>query len=114
MTGETDTSMLYDDRLEHCPCGERTCLDTLNGEQAHYRVNTRVNGESVGEQRLQDPFIVSTTVVGWPDLLRALFKGSLTLRVEVSGCRPITGAVVRLGRMTETELTQHIERMDAP
>lgn len=103
-----------DDHPTHCPCGERKCPDTLDGEQAHFTTYTTMNGKRIHERRLQDPLITSVTVVSWLDLLKALFKGSLTLRVEVSACREMTGAVVRLGRMTETAVVETVAAMDDP
>lgn len=103
MTDEA-AEVLYDDRLEHCPCGERDCPDLVHGEQAHYTVRTTVNGESTGEQRISDPFLSTTTVVGWPDLLRALFRGSLVLNVQVDACRPMTRRVMALTQKDENTL----------
>lgn len=101
-----------DDHPTHCPCGERKCPDTLDGEQAHFTTYTSVDGVRIHEGRLRDPLITSVTVVSWLDLLKALFKGSLTLRVEVTACREMTGAVIRLGRMTEDHVTGLIKRLD--
>lgn len=102
------------DMPTHCPCGERKCPDTLDGEQAHFTTYTSVDGVRIHEGRLRDPLITSVTVVSWLDLLKALFKGSLTLRVEVTACREMTGAVVRLGRMTDTAVVETVAAMDDP
>lgn len=100
------------DMPTHCPCGERKCPDTLDGEQAHFTTYTSVDGVRIHEGNLRDPLITSVTVLGWFDLLKALFKGSLTLRVEVTACREMTGAAVRLGRMTDTALVETVAAWD--
>lgn len=62
----------------------------------HYTVTTHVNGELVGRQPIDDPFITNTTVVGWPDLVRALIRRrELKIVVRVDGSRDAIAHVMR-------------------
>lgn len=90
---------------------EPVCIEE-DGHTPHFTIETRSQGVSLGVHDIADPFIRTTTVVGWPDLLRALFRGRLVIETHVNGCRPIIGAVTRLTRMTDEGVNRLLVRLD--
>lgn len=90
--------------LEHCPCGEADCPDLVHGLQAHYAVQTSVDGIAHDWHRLSDPFSTTVTYIGWRDLVRAVFRGYLIVRTEVTACSRMTSRVMALSQADENTL----------
>lgn len=62
-----------------------------------YHVTYRVNSKTITFRELiDDPFIRGRVVVGWRDLLRSLFRGSLTVEVNVDGDKDRVNDVLEL------------------
>lgn len=54
----------------------------------HYTVTTWLNGEQVGHQEIDDPFVTTTVTIGWRDLVRAIFhRREAKVVVNVAGDR---------------------------
>jgi len=68
-------------------------LGEPNTEQ--FTVETYINGNKIGEQCIDDPFVRTTVVIGWRDILRALFRG-LKVQVCVNGSPGAERAVMTL------------------
>ena len=66
-------------------------------EQKRYHVTSRVGDKTiVFEERLDDPFVRHTVVLGWPDLLRGLLRRQLRVTVLVGADRDVMNAVLDL------------------
>lgn len=63
-----------------------------------YTVTTRLNNRTIRVQPIDDPFVTSTTVIGWRDLLRGLFRRRTAVTVLVDADRPTVAAVMNLNR----------------
>lgn len=68
--------------------------------EPHYTITTRLDDRPIGFQKIEDPFVTSTTVIGRRDLLRGLLRGSVKVTVLVDGDRETVAAVMRLKRET--------------
>lgn len=66
-----------------------------------YTVTTRLNDHTIRVQPIDDPFVTSTTVIGWRDLLRGLFRRRTAVTVLVDADRPTVAAVMNLNRADE-------------
>lgn len=110
-TSEVRRGWRYTTEDDGTTYAEPVCIEE-DGHTPHFTIETRSQGVSLGHHEIADPFICTTTVVRWPDLLRALFKGRLVIETRVDGCRPIIGAVTRLTRMTDDQTSRLITRLD--
>jgi hypothetical protein len=63
-----------------------------------YEVTSRVDGRVVGWSRLDDPFIRHTVHIGWPDLLRAIFRRRLVVKVAIDADHDTIRRVMDTGR----------------
>lgn len=62
-----------------------------------YHVTTRIGDRTVTfEERISDPFVNTTVTVGWPDLLRGLFRRRLAVTVIVGGDRDAVNNILEL------------------
>lgn len=62
-----------------------------------YHVTYRLNGKAITfREPIDDPFIRGRVVVGWLDLVRSLFRGSLTVEVQVGGDKDRINDVLEL------------------
>lgn len=43
-----------------------------------------IDDRRIGQHCIEDPFHTTTVVIGWPDLLRAILRRSLTVKVRLS------------------------------
>lgn len=68
-----------------------------------YTIHTSVDGRSLGTRKIDNPFIVSETVVGRRDLFRALIRGNLVVRVVINADRAMVYAVMQLSRFMGTD-----------
>ena len=50
-----------------------------------FEVRTLLNGCEIGRQKIHDPFVHTTVVIGWWDLLRSLLRRKAKVQVVVSG-----------------------------
>jgi hypothetical protein len=53
----------------------------LDGDQ--YWVTTRIDGKSIGTNKIADPFVRHTVHISWRDLIRAAFRRRLEVEVLV-------------------------------
>lgn len=70
-----------------------------------YTVTTRLNDRTIAFRAIEDPFVTTTTTIGWPDLLRGLLRRRLQLTVLVDADGPTVAAVMNLKRTEGTSAT---------
>jgi hypothetical protein len=73
-----------------------------------FTIETRVNGHMIRVQPIHDPFIHSTTVIGWWDLVKSLFRGECRVVVKVCGSEAIQRAIMTLNPRTLQAETEEI------
>jgi hypothetical protein len=62
-----------------------------------YHVTTKVNGHVIEwQKRIDDPFVRQTVTIGWPDLLRSLFRRRAEVEVLISADRDVMEDVLEL------------------
>lgn len=62
-----------------------------------YWLSTFVDGRTLDwEKPLDDPFVTTQITIGWPDLLRALLRRRLIVRVQVGADRDMVEDVLEL------------------
>ena len=61
-----------------------------------FTVETRINSRTISVTPTRDPFVLHRVTVGWPDLLRSLLRGKLTVEVIVGGDPEIVDDVLEL------------------
>jgi len=62
-----------------------------------YHVTTRINGHVLEwQKRVDDPFVRQRVTVGWPDLLRSLFRRRLVVEILVDGDPDVVNDVLEL------------------
>ena len=72
-----------------------------------FRIETRLNGEKVGDQAIHDPFIFSRITIGWQDLLKCLlFRRKAVVEVRLTGTE---GAQRRIMMLDPAELQHETE-----
>lgn len=65
-----------------------------------YFITTKLAGRTITDRRpLADPFVRHTVYVGWWDLLRALLRGRLIVRVDLEADDATVFRVMNLHRM---------------
>lgn len=61
-----------------------------------YSVEYRVNGRTVGNDAIADPFIRGTVRVGWRDLLRGLLQRQMVVEITVNADAELINDVMEL------------------
>lgn len=81
-----------------------------------YHVTTLIGNRTIEfRKRVPDPFVSHRVMVGWPDLLRALWRRRLVVTVMVDGDRQVVDDVMELddnnlvpGRTRQAAFRSHV------
>lgn len=73
-------------------------MKAMLGEEGteQFTVTTKLNGRVIGEQKIHDPFIHSTLVIGWLDMVRCLLTAKCRVEVSVRGTQSVQARIMTL------------------